>query len=60
MNMLIEWLKARLRELSTWLGLILGAAVTGAQVFGAMKPELAYLGFGASVLLAVFKEKPGA
>jgi len=56
----MNWIKARARELSTWIGLILGAAVTGAQVFGAMKPELAYLGFGASVLLAVLKEKPGA
>jgi len=58
--MLIEWLKARWTEFSTKLGLILGTAVTAAQTFGALKPELAYVGFGASVLLVLFKEKPGA
>lgn len=55
----MNWIKARWAEISTKLGLVLGAAVSAAQTFGALKPELAYIGFGASVLLVLFKEQSG-
>ncbi len=57
---MLAWIKRKWAEISTKLGLLLGAAVSAAQLFGGVKPELAYVGFAASVLLILFKEQPSA
>ncbi len=56
----MNWIKARAAELSTKLGLVLAAVVSAAQMFAPLKPEIAYAGFVASVLLVVIKEPPSA
>ena len=60
MNWFSKHFHIDLSEISTKLGAILGALVAGADHFGAMKPELAYVGLAATALLVLIKDKPDA
>lgn len=57
--MMFAWLKARWAEVSTKIGLIVGAVATAAPQFATVSLKFAWVGLVAAALLVLWKEKPG-
>ena len=57
---MIDWLKARAREVSTKAGVVIAAVAAVAPNYAQFDPRIAWAGAVAGVLLMVFREKPDA
>lgn len=55
----MNWLKSKWSELSTQIGVILGALSGAIPMYVAVNPKLAYVGLAVSVLLVLWKEDRG-
>lgn len=58
--MIIDWIKTRWAEVSTKVGLALGALSAAIPQYVAINPKLSYLGLIVSALLVVWNEKRNA
>lgn len=54
---MIDWFKARWREVSTKFGLLVTAVATVAPQFAQFDPRIAYVGAAAGVVLILLKEQ---
>lgn len=58
--MLFHWIETKWAEVSTKIGLVLGALSSTIPVYVGANPKLAYLGIGVAALLVIWNEKPRA
>jgi len=55
--MMMKWMNDRAKEISTKIGLMLGAVAGAASVANALSSPWNYLAFGSAILLVLFPEK---
>ena len=56
---MIEWFKARIREVTTHLGIIMAGVSPVLAQYAAFDRRVAYAGIAIGILLVLFKEKSG-
>lgn len=56
--MIYDWLKRKWSELSTKLGLVLGALSSTLPAYASLDPRVAYVGLGAALILVLWDQKP--